>query len=382
MKKLCFVTTISDTLDAFVVQFADYLYKQGDYEITLICDEDKEFAKTLPPYLTYIPVRMERGKLSSGLSATRELKRIFKEKKFDIVHYATINASLYSSIAARLAKVPCRLYYQWGIRYVGFNPGIKRLAIKALVKLICVNSTAIECESKSIMDFGIKEHLYDTNKASIIGEGSACGVDLEKFDISNKDTWRKEIRAEYHIPEDAIVFGYVGRITRDKGINELLKAFSIIEGDNTYLMLVGRFDNEETLDQEILKKAKCNPHIIFTGPHRDTERYYSAMDVFASLSYREGFGIVVIEAGAMGIPGIVTTSIGQIDTACDEAKALLVPAKNVDKVVEKMNYCIENLHEVKTIGEKERLFVTSNFEQEYLFSLLRKHRDELIELSR
>ncbi len=378
MKKLCFVTTISDTLDAFVVKFADYLYKQGGYEITLICDEDKQFAKTLPPYLNYIPVHMERGKLSSGIKATRELIRIFKENKFDIVHYATINASLYSSIAAKIARVPCRLYYQWGIRYVGFNKGIKRSVIKALVKLICINSTAIECESRSILEFGLREHLYNASKASIIGEGSACGVDLEKFDVSNKEIWRKEIRNEYHIPDDAIVFGYVGRITRDKGINELLEAFSVVNRENTYLMIVGRFDNEETLDREILNNARDNPNIIFAGPHKDTERYYSAMDVFASLSYREGFGIVVIEAGAMAIPGIVTTSIGQIDTACEAAKALLVPAKNVDKVVEKMNYCIDNLQEVRRVGDKERMFVSNNFDQKYLFPLLKKHREELI----
>lgn len=378
MKNICFVTTISDTLDAFVVKFAEYLYANGDYDITFICNDDPEFRSRLPSYIHYIPVRMERGKLTSSFSATMKLKEIFKEKRFDMVHYATINASLYSSIAAKLAHIPCRLYYQWGIRYVDFNKGIKRSAVKALIKMICNNSTVIECESKSIMEFGIKENLYNADKASIIGKGSACGVDLDKFDFSRKNVWRDEIRSKYNIPNDAFVFGYVGRITRDKGINELIEAYLRVQNDSTFLLIVGKFDNEQTLDQNILEIAKKEPHIIFTGPHRDTERYYSAMDVFASLSYREGFGIVVIEAGAMGVPGIVTTSIGQIDTACEAAKGLLVPAKNVDATAKKMEYCLNNIETIKSIGNEERLFVTSNFEQQQLFSLLKKHRDDLL----
>ncbi|MCI5616930.1 MAG: glycosyltransferase family 1 protein, partial [Ruminococcus sp.] len=186
MKKICYVTTISLTLKSFVIQSAKYLKENTDWDIVMICDNDDEFQDVLPEGIRYIPVSMKRGLNFDGMSVIRKLVKIFKEEKFDLVQYSTPNASLYVSIAAKIAKVPVRLYCQWGMVYVGFS-GIKRKIFKCIEKFVCKNSTEIEPDSYGNLDFAHKEGLYPKNKGRVIWNGSACGVDLSKFDISRKD---------------------------------------------------------------------------------------------------------------------------------------------------------------------------------------------------
>ena len=204
MKKICYVTTISATLSSFVVGTAKYIHENTDWDITFICDCDEEFAKSLPDYIHYIPVPMKRGISVAGIKAMFQMKKIFQKEKFDIIQYSTPNASLYASIAGKLAKVPVRLYCQWGMVFVGFQ-GIKRWIFKQEEKFVCKLSTWIEPDSKSNLEFAHLEGLYPENKGSVIWNGSASGVSLEKFDISKKQEYRQKIRSEYSIHEYGIV---------------------------------------------------------------------------------------------------------------------------------------------------------------------------------
>ena len=138
MKKICIVTTVSGTLKSFVVPTAEHLYKECGYDVTLICANDEEFAKSLPEYIHYIPVPMKRGVSLTALRSIRALRKIFKREKFDLVQYSTPNASMYASIAAKKEKVPLRLYAQWGIRYVGLS-GMSRKIFKFIEKATCKN---------------------------------------------------------------------------------------------------------------------------------------------------------------------------------------------------------------------------------------------------
>ena len=136
MKKICMITTVSGTLESFVVEIAKHLYHTCGYDITLICNHDEAFANRLPKYLHYIPVKMERGINLSGFASIKEFRRIFRREKFDLVQYATPNASCYASIAAKLERIPIRLYCQWGIRYVGLH-GLTRKIFKRIEKTVC-----------------------------------------------------------------------------------------------------------------------------------------------------------------------------------------------------------------------------------------------------
>lgn len=202
--------------------------------------------------------------------------------------------------------------------------------------------------------------------------------------MPNKSAWRKEVRQELGISEEARVFGYCGRITRDKGLNELFAAFKKVIEDKsrnaeTYLMIIGRDDHSETIDPELFAWAKSSPFVKFTGYTDNVPKYYSALDVFASLSYREGFGLVVIEAAAMGVPGIVSDALGQRDTIEQMRTGYLVRTHSVEDVVEAMNFFIANPEKAEEMGATARKVVEEQYEQKELFRRLAEHRNQLIE---
>lgn len=292
MKKVCFITTISSTISSFILEFAKFMHENGDYDITFICDKDEDFGKNLPNYIHYIPVEMKRGISIGGLKACAQMYKIFKNNQFDLIQYSTPNASLYASLAGWLAGIPVRLYCQWGLVFVGFD-GIKRKIFKLEEKLVCTLSTWIEPDSRGNLNFCHEQKLYPENKGSVIHKGSASGVSLEKFDISQKEIFKNEIRNKYYIPDDAFVYGFVGRITGDKGINELLYATKNILNiySNIYLILIGGIDKEESVDSNLYDWSKSNSHVIYCGSTNEVQRYMAAMDCYVMPSYREGFGL-------------------------------------------------------------------------------------------
>lgn len=379
MKKICFVTTIYGTYKAFLRNLASYLHNTGEYDIYLICRNEEQIKENLQEFVHYIPVTMERGISLSAVKSINEMTKIFKEYKFDIVQYSTPNASFYASIASKKANIPVRLYCQWGIRYMGFD-GWQRHLFKVLEKITCNISTFVEVESNNLRQFSLDEGLYTEEKSSVILNGSASGVDLTKFDIAKKYQWRKEIREEYNIPDDNIVFSFAARLTADKGLNELLEAFIELNEKyhNTKLFVMGRMDNRASLNDNLFSNAESNDSIIFTDAVFDVERYYAASDVFVAPSYREGFGLVVIEAEAMGIPAIVSNVPGQIDAIDPNVTGLPCEVKNAFSLQLQMEKLVQEDELRKQLGENAHKFVKDNFEQNKLFSYLKKHRDELI----
>ena len=380
-KKICFVTTIGGTINAFLTGLAQYLVEKRHYDVTYICAPDNKLAESQNEHIHFLPVPMSRGINMDAFRVIGQLTRIFREQQFDIVQYATPNAALYASIAAKRAGVKNRLYTQWGIRYMGYDGGVRRWVFKTLEKMICSRSTVIECESFSLQDFSIAEGLYPARKSSVIGKGSACGVNLEKAEIDQRETWRKEIRSQLGIADDAFVFGYMGRITRDKGMNELIAAFREFQKSNSQaiLLLVGGLDNEGTIEKDLFDWAKESPKVLLPGRTSTPEKFYAAMDVFCSLSYREGFGLVVIEAAAMALPAIVTNVPGQRDTIIEHETGISVNAKEVKPVVEAMRFYVSHKSETIDMGKKARRNVEDNYEQQGLFKLLADHRDMIID---
>lgn len=379
MKKICFVTTIYLTYKSFLKDLSKYLIETGEYDVSLICDNEKGILEDIPKGVHYIPVKIERGISLTALSSIKQIKKVLKKNKFDIIQYSTPNAAFYTSIAAKKADVPCRLYCQWGIRYMGFE-GWKRTLFKKIEKITCDNSTFIEVESHNIRNFSLKENLYTEGRSVVIWNGSASGVDLTKFNISKKTQWNKEIRDQYGINESDIVFSFAARLTADKGINELLEAFLNLtkNHNNIKLIVMGGMDNEGSLDSGLMAKAKKSDQVILTGSVPDVERYFAASDVFVAPSYREGFGLVVIEAESMGLPAIVSNVPGQIDAIIPNKTGLDCVVKDANSLEEKMEMLVLDSELREKLGKNAHKYVKDNFEQKKLFEYLKKHRDKLI----
>lgn len=304
--KIAGVATKAQGIKWFMLDNLRYAAKNG-FESYIICELSDMFDGENLAGITYLPQKMSRGNVSplEVIKSVRMLYKVFKKEKFDIVQYTSSNAALYGSIASWLARVPVRIYCQWGISYTDYT-GIKKWFYKTMVKATCLFSTRVQPDSFSNLEFAIAENLYSRKKGNVIFHGSACGVDLNKFNISKKEKWSKEMRNEYDIPHNDRVIGFVGRIVPEKGINELLEAFMSLDSDHVSLFIVGPYYETEKLNQEIFKKAKEHPKIHFTGPVSNPAKSYAAFDFFVFPSYREGFGSVALEAAAFGVPTIVS----------------------------------------------------------------------------
>lgn len=362
MYKICYVATIPLTIESFFIPQLQYLAANG-FDVTVVCSNDSNLQEKLGESIRFYPIDIPRGiSVGGSIYALKTLTRFFKKEKFDLIQYSTPNAAFYSSIAAKKAGCKVRNYHLMGLRYLGAS-GMGRTILKALEKIACYNSTSIECVSKSNMEMGIKDGLFPKEKVTVVWNGSTGGVDLSRFDFSKRQQWRREIRKELGYSGSDFVYGFVGRITKDKGIDELLSAFLELK-DNSKLLLVGDIEEDNHLDVELLSKAQQNSNIKFHSFVSDIERYYAAIDVLVLPSYREGFGNVVIEAGAVGTPAIVTDVPGPTDTIDREKTALVVPVKNPNALAESLRKIRER--DYVAMGENAAQFAKEKFDSKVL----------------
>lgn len=380
-KKICIITTISLSIKSFFLEQIAYLSENG-YEVTIISDTDEELINVIHPDVRYVPVPMKRGlDPMGGIWAINKMYCIFKENKFDIVQYSTPNAAFYASIASKLAGIRIRLYHNMGYRYAT-SEGIKRTIFKTLEKITCKLSTEIQPVSFSNLEFGVKERLFPRQKARVIWNGSTGGVDLAKFDISKKEEWKNEIFSKYNIGTETFVFGFVGRITRDKGINELLSAYRGLSLKNTSikLILVGTEENIDSLNQDLYNWAKSREDIVFTGSTQEVYKYFAAFDVMILPSYREGFGNVVIEAQAMGVPVIVSDIPGPTDAILANVTGIVIPKQDANALLEAMRNMINLPNIVEIMGESAYQYVRNHFDNKKLIKYILEDKNRLSEL--
>jgi len=369
-------------MKAFLLEPAVYMHQQCGFDITLICDHDPELESSLPEGIRFIPVPMRRGIDPRALVTVFRLWRIFRRERFDLVQYSTPNASFYASIAASLARVRVRLYAQMGVVYVSFD-GFERAVFKAIEKVTCRLSTAIEAVSHSNRDFFIREGLYSAEESVVIWNGSSDGVNLEVFDVNRRPEWARQVRHEFGIAQSAFVLGYVGRITRDKGVNELMESFRVFlrECRDAYLLLVGDPESLDSLDAELLEWAQQESHVIFSGYVTDTQRYFAAMDAFVLPSYREGFGSVIIEAEAMAVPVITTDIPGPVDAVIPGVTALLVKSHDAAGLLAAIRTLYSNPELRASMGSSGRRFAAENFDHTVLMEHILQERKRLLGMS-
>jgi len=367
MKKVCIVTTMWSSINNWIKPFLSEYEKNG-IKVTIVCNMDEAYESQLKqeyPYVDTYPIAFPRGiSVLGSIKSISILRRFLKAKKFDMIQYSTPNASIYASIASKMERIPVRLYCQWGMVYVTMH-GIKRTIFKKIEKMVCRFSTNIQPDSVGNLEFCRKEGIYDESKSEVIWNGSAKGLDLSAFDISQKPAYNKMIREKYDIPSDAPVIGFVGRLGREKGCNEIFRAFKLLKNDfpNAKLLFVGPIEKEDTMDKEMLQYFKTCDDIIKTDRVSNVEQYISAMDVFVLPSYREGFGMSVVEAAAMEVPVIVTRYPGPSSAMVDGINGYLIDIKDVNGIVDKVTYLLNNKEIANKLGENGRKYVEESYDQ-------------------
>lgn len=375
-KKICYITTLSSTIRAFFVPQLKYLAKNG-YDVTIICNDNiKIMEKFKGTDIHIINVDFPRGiSLRKTIISIITLIKLFSVNNYDLVQYSTPNAAFYASIASYIMRIKIRNYHCMGFRYLGAK-GIGRFMLKCFEKITCACSTHIECVSQSNLTMGVNEHLFSEKKAIVVWNGSTGGVDLKKFDYSCKAQWRNEVREELGISEKDIVLGFAGRITKDKGINELIEAFSMME-NSAKLLLIGSPEGVDTLNPKLWNWANNSSNVIIHDTVTDIERYFAAMDVLVLPSYREGFGNVIIEAEAMGIPVVVTAIPGPIDTMIQDKTGLCCNVMDVEDLYEKLKVMVEDDTLRSQMGNEAYKYVSTHFDSEVLCQKILDRKKEL-----
>lgn len=258
---------------------------------------------------------------------------LFRREKFQIVHSTTPKAGLLCALAAWAAGVPVRIHTFTGQPWLTMR-GFRRFLSIASDWLIGKLNTCCYTDSPSQRNFMIDRKILRAGSVSVIGAGSLAGVDTHRF---NPDKFsareRAVLREELGIDDDEKILLFVGRISPDKGVRELLAAFRRLRVDGlpVHLVLLGPLDvgsgTEGTVEWDELKH---NEYVHLLGYSTVPERYMAIADILCLPSYREGFGTVVIEAAAMGLPTVGTNIYGLSDAVVDGVTGLLVPPKDVD----------------------------------------------------
>lgn len=370
--KICYIVTVPITIRSFFIPQLKYLSENG-FDVSVVCSKDESLQEELGKEIIYHPIEIPRGiSFWSSFKAIRQLILFFRKEQFDIIQYSTPNAAMYASIAGKITGIKVRNYHVMGFRYLGAK-GILKYMLKVIEIFSCKNSTHIECVSESNLEIGIKEKIFERKKAVVVWNGSSGGVDLKRFDYNKRHKYRKEIRKEYGLSERDFIFGFVGRITRDKGVNELLDAFSKIE--NAKLLMVGEVEGASTLESQLYSSSLVNSNIVYMGQVSDVERYYAAIDVLVLPSYREGFGNVVIEAAAMGTPAIVSNIPGPIDAVKVGETAQVVEPRSTESLLKAMKQ-FQTVDYIE-MGQQAERFAREKFDSEVLCGKILKRKEEI-----
>lgn len=372
---ICIMTTVSNSIKAFYPGQIEALQKAG-FRVTIICAEDSSLSSFLPEGVIYIPVSFTRT-LNPFVDILNLVKlfRLFRKEKFSIVQYSSPKASLLASIASRLAGISCRIYLLWGLYYMG-QKGMAKTLLKWFEKITCAMSSRVVPIAHEMIDFAVREKLVKREKCTVLLKGSACGVDL---DLYNPEKWTDagaQIRSEYGIPQEAIVIGTVARLTGDKGIHELVRAFVRLTQNhsNLCLLLVGQSEEKDRLDPDVENLIQEHSCIFAVGKQANPIPFYKAMDIFCLPTYREGFGEVNLEAQAMGLPVVSTDIIGPRESVENGQTGFLVEPKNENALLEPLEKLIQSPELRTKMGYQGRLRIARLFDRRKMIEAMVRHR--------
>ncbi len=312
------------------------------------------------------------------IAAVFKLYRFLKKEKPSIVHTHTPKAGIVGITAAYFAGVPNRLHTVAGLPLMEAT-GLKRQVLNFVEKLTYRFATKVYPNSIGLYDFIITERFTKPSKLSIIGNGSSNGIDTDFFNpIRFSEIDNISLRDKWKIPKDNFLFIFVGRLVKDKGINELIAAFSMLSElkNNISLLLVGPFENDlDPLLPETLSTIEKHPNIYAVGYQSDVRPYFSIADALVFPSYREGFPNVVMQAGAMGLPSIVTDINGCNEIIQQGINGLIIPPKNEEALLESMQKLATNQKLYNELKSSSRQVIVENYNRKEVWeALLKEYR--------
>jgi glycosyltransferase involved in cell wall biosynthesis len=305
--------------------------------------------------------------------------RFCKKEKPQIVHSHTPKAGIVGMLGAKLAGVPVRMHTVAGLPLMEAT-GFKRKILNFVEKLTYRSATNVYPNSKGLYDFILQKKLATSKKLKVIAEGSSNGINTSYFSkeqLLNDDL--TALKQRLNIQELDFVFIFVGRLVGDKGINELITAFKQLKITNVKLLLVGPLESElDPLLSETLQEIEQNPLIISIGFQKDVRPYFAISNCLVFPSYREGFPNVVMQAGAMELPSIVSNINGCNEIIKEAQNGLIIPPKNSIALHQAMRKIQEDKALYQTLQNNSRKMIVERYEQEKIWKAILEEYEQLL----
>lgn len=365
MKKLIRVTTSDISL--FLLLRGQLKFLNNYYEVVGLSSDTGLLHKVEKREgIRVIELAMRREiSIMRDLLCLWHMYRIFKKEKPFIVHTNTPKGSLLSMMAALVARVPHRIYTVTGLRYQGAS-GVGRFVLMSMERLTCLCANKVIPEGEGVKRTLIADGI--TRKPlKVIHNGNINGINTHYFSPEGRQTQREETRRRLGIEADEFAFVFIGRIVKDKGMDELAEAMNRLLRMNKKckLMLVGWFEREQgSITEEHENFFRNNDSVSYVGYKKDVRPYLAAADALVFPSYREGFPRVVLEAGAMGLPSIVTDINGCNEIIVEGENGVIIPPRDKNSLYEAMLHFIDNPDKTTAMAANARRMIQEKYEHQ------------------
>ena len=367
------ITTVPISLEKLLSGQLEYM--SSHYNLIAVSSEKENLEKlgkkiNVPVFFVNLTRQITPIK---DLLALVKMYFFFKKTKPFIVHSHTPKAGTIGMLAAKLAGVPNRLHTVAGLPLLEIG-GKKRKLLDFVEKLTYSCATKVYPNSLGLKDIIIENKYCKANKLKVIGNGSSNGIDTSFF---NPELYsfenNQDLKAKLGIEQNDFVFIFVGRLVKDKGINELIAAFSKLQSQhkNIKLLLVGDYETDlDPLSSETLDEITSNSSIISTGFEYDVRPYFAISNALVFPTYREGFPNVVMQAGAMNLPCIVTNINGCNEIIIEGENGIIIPVKNENAIFEAMNDYILKSGTIQRMKKNARKMIVSRYEQQVVWKAI------------
>ncbi|SCY39190.1 glycosyltransferase family 4 protein [Flavobacterium caeni] len=378
MKKLVRITTVPISLEKLLENQLRFM--TGYYDVTIISSDAPHLKRVAESQGTrYLHVEMTR-KITplKDLKSVWELYRFFRKEKPEIVHTHTPKAGIVGMLAAKLAGVPHRLHTVAGLPLLEAT-GAKRKVLDSVEKLTYACATGVYPNSSGLRDIIVQNGYCAASKLKVIGNGSSNGINTAHFSPAHfSEQQNEELRMELGFTDHHFVFIFVGRLVKDKGINELVAAFDQLHQQQPHvrLLLVGDYESElDPLRAETLEKINRHDGIVHTGFMKDVRPYLAISRALAFPTYREGFPNVVLQAGAMGLPSIVTNINGCNEIIEEGVNGTIIPVKDQTAIFNAMTMLASDKKSYISMQKNAREMIVARYEQQVVWeAILNEYR--------
>lgn len=364
-KKICFVVSTIFTARVFLKDHIKLLARHFDvYIVANLRESELPILKEFP-IAGYQNVTIERKiNMLSDMNAVISLANYFRKMNFESVHSITPKAGLIAMLAARIARVPVRIHIFTGQVWHTLK-GFKKNLLIGIDRIIASLTTHILVDGESQREYLIQYKVVKGEKSTVLAKGSISGVNTERF--TPQEDIRTSLRAKLNL-ENKVVFTFLGRMNRDKGMSELFDAFARLSKENSdaHLLLIGPDEEGWTEKIKLYDSIREGCNYTNYGPTPKPQELLQASDVFCLPSYREGFGTSVIEASCLGLPVICSDTYGLRDTMVDEETGLRHPVKDAASLYQQMKRMVEDRNLRERLGRNGRNYVLNNFRGEQL----------------